>query len=84
MADHRHVLSSISLPPIWQAYSPTNAFICGICFAKYMCVLMTMTTYDFKTHNHCRHPCITTMMGAVVGSEPLLVMELMEHGTAST
>jgi len=30
-----------------------------------------------------RHPCITTVMGAVVASdcEPMLVMELMEHGS---
>mmetsp|Transcript_62516 Transcript_62516/g.146986 ORF Transcript_62516/g.146986 Transcript_62516/m.146986 type:complete len:1259 (-) Transcript_62516:160-3936(-) len=31
-----------------------------------------------------RHPCITTMMGAVIGGgkcEPMLVMELMEHGS---
>lgn len=29
-----------------------------------------------------RHPCITTVMGAVVGkTEPMLVMELMHHGS---
>ena len=34
-----------------------------------------------------RHPCITTVMGAVVGGradpEPQLVMELMQHGSLS-
>ena len=29
-----------------------------------------------------RHPCVTTVMGAVVGPtvEPMLIMEYMEHG----
>ena len=33
--------------------------------------------------SNLRHPCITTVMGAVVeaGEEMLLVMELMEHGS---
>jgi len=30
---------------------------------------------------HLRHPNITTVMGAVVGDDPLLVMECMEHGS---
>ena len=27
-----------------------------------------------------RHPCIVTVMGAVLHPEPLLVLEYMEHG----
>jgi serine/threonine protein kinase len=28
-----------------------------------------------------RHPCVTTIMGAVTGKDPMLVMEYMEHGS---
>ncbi|CAB9505497.1 activated protein kinase catalytic subunit alpha-1 [Seminavis robusta] len=28
-----------------------------------------------------RHPCVTTIMGAVLGKDPMLVMEYMDHGS---
>jgi serine/threonine protein kinase len=38
---------------------------------------------EMRLLSKLRHPCITTVMGAVIGSgeEPLLVMELMDHGS---
>jgi class 3 adenylate cyclase len=42
-------------------------------------VFSTKVNFDFFV----RHPCITTVMGAVISArdEPLLVMELMDHGS---
>lgn len=39
--------------------------------------------HEMAIISRLRHPCITTVMGAVVeaGREPLLIMELMEHGS---
>jgi serine/threonine protein kinase len=38
---------------------------------------------EMRLLSKLRHPCITTVMGAVIatGEEPLLVMELMQHGS---
>jgi serine/threonine protein kinase len=38
---------------------------------------------EIRLLSKLRHPCITTVMGAVInsGEEPLLVMELMDHGS---
>ncbi|KAI2500710.1 guanylate cyclase [Fragilaria crotonensis] len=38
---------------------------------------------EMRLLSKLRHPCITTVMGAVLssGNEPLLVMELMDHGS---
>jgi serine/threonine protein kinase len=38
---------------------------------------------EMRLLSRLRHPCITTVMGAVLesGEEPLLVMELMDHGS---
>ena len=38
---------------------------------------------EMRLLSKLRHPCITTVMGAVLssGQEPLLVMELMDHGS---
>jgi serine/threonine protein kinase len=38
---------------------------------------------EMRLLSKLRHPCITTVMGAVISSveEPLLVMELMDHGS---
>ena len=45
--------------------------------------LLTDFMRELRMVSHLRHPCITTVMGAVVeaGEEMLLVMELMEHGS---
>ena len=39
--------------------------------------------HEMRLLSKLRHPCITTVMGAVIesGQEPLLVMELMDHGS---
>mmetsp|Transcript_51963 Transcript_51963/g.108521 ORF Transcript_51963/g.108521 Transcript_51963/m.108521 type:complete len:1378 (-) Transcript_51963:103-4236(-) len=40
---------------------------------------------EMRTLSKLRHPCITTVMGAVTGeekgTEPMLIMELMDHGS---
>jgi serine/threonine protein kinase len=38
---------------------------------------------EMRLLSRLRHPCITTVMGAVIDSknEPLLIMERMEHGS---
>ena len=36
---------------------------------------------EMRDLSQLRHPCITTVMGAVVTGEPMLVMELMHHGS---
>lgn len=38
---------------------------------------------EMRTLSKLRHPCITTVMGAVIenGAEPMLIMEFMEHGS---
>uniref|UniRef100_A0A6S8IT67 guanylate cyclase n=1 Tax=Amphora coffeiformis TaxID=265554 RepID=A0A6S8IT67_9STRA len=36
---------------------------------------------EMRILSKLRHPCITTVMGAVLGKRPLLVMEFMENGS---
>lgn len=36
---------------------------------------------EMRVLSKLRHPCITTVMGAVIDEEPLLVMEYMENGS---
>ena len=36
---------------------------------------------EMKQLSKLRHPCITTVMGAVLDVEPMLVMEYMDHGS---
>lgn len=36
---------------------------------------------EMKLLSKLRHPCITTIFGAAMGDEPMLVMELMDHGS---
>lgn len=36
---------------------------------------------EMRLLSKLRHPCITTVMGAVLGEKPLLVMELMQYGS---
>ena len=36
---------------------------------------------EMRDLSKLRHPCITTVLGAVVTGEPMLVMELMHHGS---
>ena len=38
-------------------------------------------TYEMRLLSKLRHPCITTVMGAVISEDPLLVMEYMDHGS---
>jgi ABC-type phosphate transport system substrate-binding protein len=36
---------------------------------------------EMRHLSRLRHPCVTTIMGAVLGEEPMLVMEYMDHGS---
>jgi serine/threonine protein kinase len=51
--------------------------------AKQYAKLKADFIHEMRLLSKLRHPCITTVMGAVIesGQEPLLVMELMDHGS---
>lgn len=36
---------------------------------------------EMRLLSKLRHPCITTVMGAVIGEDPLLILEYMDHGS---
>lgn len=36
---------------------------------------------EMKSLSKLRHPCIATIMGAVTGKDPMIVLEYMEHGS---
>jgi serine/threonine protein kinase len=63
--------------------SPSTSFKSSVFFGDELRSRRKELVGELRLLSKLRHPCITTMMGAVVerGSETMLVMELMEHGS---